>query len=56
MTDPRRFAVPLDQLDGVRVDESEQVQEQRTGERPDASAWSGPQVHPFGDGLDADGE
>ncbi len=58
MTEPNRFAVPLDQLEGVRVAESEQVTEQASSLHPDSSAWNGPLLHPFGDGMgtDADGE
>lgn len=53
MTHPR-YAVPAEQLDAVRVEESEQVTEQREPEHPDASLWSGPQLHPFGDGASGD--
>ena len=56
MTDPHRYAVPMEQLEGVRVAESDLVQEQRTDDHPDASAWNGPQLRPFGDGPGADGE
>ena len=57
MTDPRRFAVPLEQLDQVRVAEAQQVQAQAEPLDPGATAWSGALVHPFGDGMaDADGD
>ena len=53
MTEPRRFAVPLEQLDGVRVGEAEQAQEVAEA-RVDPT---GGLVHPFGDGMaDADGD
>jgi hypothetical protein len=53
VTGPQRFAVPLEQLDGVRVDDTQQVQEQSAPVHPD----SGPGGHPFGDGMaDADGD
>ena len=54
MTDSRRFAVPLEQLEGVHVDEALQVQEQAAPVHP---AAAGSLVHPFGDGMaDADGD
>ena len=58
MTEPNRYAVPLESLSGVRVAETEQVQEQTVSPHPESSAWSGPQLHPFGDGMgtDADGD
>ncbi len=58
MTEPNRYAVPAEQLEGVRVADTEQVQEQSVSPHPDSSAWSGPQLHPFGDGMgtDADGD
>lgn len=57
MTEPRRFAVPLEQLDEVHVGQAQQVQEQADPVDPGAAAWSGSPVHPFGDGMaDADGE
>ena len=45
MTEPNRYAVPLESLAGVRVDETEQVQEQAASPHPESSAWSGPQLH-----------
>jgi len=58
MTEPNRYAVPLESLSGVRVAETEQVQEQTVSPHPESNAWSGPQLHPFGDGMgtDADGD
>jgi len=58
MTEPNRYAVPLQSLAGVRVDETEQVQVQAASLHPESSAWSGPQLHPFGDGMgtDVDGD
>lgn len=58
MTEPNRYAVPLESLAGVRVGETEQVQEQAVSPHPESSAWSGPQLHPFGDGMgtDVDGD
>lgn len=58
MTEPNRYAVPVESLEGVRVAETEQVQEQPAPPHPDASSWSGPQLHPFGDGMgtDVDGD
>jgi len=58
MNEPNRYAVPLESLAGVRVAEAEQVQEQAASPHPESSAWSGPQLHPFGDGMgtDADGD
>ena len=58
MTEPNRYAVPLESLSGVRVAETEQVQEQAVSPHPESGAWSGPQLHPFGDGMgnDADGD
>ena len=59
MTEPRSpYAVPVESLEGVRVAETEQVQEQSVSPHPESSAWSGPQLHPFGDGMgiDVDGD
>lgn len=58
MTEPNPYAVPLESLAGVRVAEAAQVQEQAVWLHPESSSWSGPQLHPFGDGMgtDADGE
>ena len=57
MTEPTRFAVPIEDLDGVHVEQAQQVQEQADPVDPGASAWAGPQLHPFGDGMaDADGD
>ncbi len=58
MTEPNRYAVPLESLDGVRVAETEQVQEVSAPPHPESSAWNGPQLHPFGDGMgtDVDGD
>ena len=56
MTEPNRYAVPLETLDEARVGQAEQVQEQSTGVR---DPGSGPGTHPFGDGAtgpDGDGE
>lgn len=57
--EPRnRFAVPVDDLDTVRVDQSAQVQEQAEPLVPDASNWAGALVPAYGDGAggDADGD
>jgi hypothetical protein len=55
MTEPKRFAVPLEQLDSVRVDDAQQVQEQAAA--APAGSGTGPSVHPYGDGMaDADGD
>lgn len=58
MTDPNPYAVPLESLAGVHVSESQQVQAQAVPPHPESSAWSGPQLHPFLDGMgtDADGD
>ena len=59
MEQRNRFAVPADDLDGVKVDLSEQVQEQSEPRSPESSQWNGPMPHPFGDGAtsaDADGD
>ena len=58
MTEPSRYAIPVEQLEGVRVADAEQVTEQAVSPHPDSSAWSGPQLHPFGDGMgtEADGD
>ena len=56
MTDPSRYAVPLDALDQVRVDATEQVEEQDAS--PAAAAWGGALVPPHADGAggDCDGD
>jgi hypothetical protein len=55
----RRFQVPLDALEAeAHVPDSEQVQEQASGNRPEPLV-AGPQVHPYGDGAtgpDGDGD
>ncbi len=58
MTEPNRYAVPLESLDGVQVAAAEQVSEQAVSHHPESTAWSGPQLHAFGDGMgtDADGD
>jgi hypothetical protein len=55
---PNRYAVPLEQLDSVRVAESEQVSAQPDTQHPDSTSWAAPALHPFGDGMtgDADGD
>ena len=56
MTNPSRYAVPLEVLDGVRVGVAHQVQEQATV-RPDGSLLGGGAVVPAADGgADGDGE
>ena len=56
--DPNRYAVPLEQLDGVRVEECDQVCVQAASQQPGSTQWAGMPLHPFGDGMtgDADGE
>lgn len=50
-----RFAVPLEQLDGVRVAAAEQVQEQPEVRQPsEAAAWGGLPAHLDGGGHDDD--
>lgn len=60
MTSRNRFAVPSDELDAVRVDVAEQVQEQTQARAPQSSDWGGQRPAAFGDGgganADADGE
>jgi len=58
MTEPNRYAVPLESLAGVRVDETERMREQAASSHPESSDWSGPQLQPLGDGMgtDVDGE
>jgi hypothetical protein len=53
---PNRYVVPLEQLDSTRVEQSEQVTAQPEPSHPDAASWSGPQLHPFGDGMTGDGD
>lgn len=58
MTSPKRYAVPMEQLDAVEVAAAEQVQETRADAHPDGSAWGG-QLSPAdggGGSNDADGE
>jgi hypothetical protein len=52
-----RYAVPLEQLDSLRVQPSELVTAQQEPSHPDSAHWAGPALHPFGDGMggDADG-
>ena len=50
-----RFAVPLEQLDGVRVAAAEQVQEQPEPRLHEPWAWQGVPAA-GGGGGDADGE
>ncbi len=54
MTEPNRYAVPLESLEGVHVATAEQVSEQAVSHHPESTAWSGPQLHPFGDGMGTD--
>jgi hypothetical protein len=57
--EPRnRFAVPSDNLDAVRVDHTEQVQEQIEPRAPESGDWGGrlPPAHGGGGGATADGE
>ena len=59
--EPRnRFAVPSDELDAVRVDHKQQVQEQSEPRAPESGDWGGrlPAAHGGGGGAhaDADGE
>ncbi len=58
--EPRnRFAVPVDDLEAVRVDVAAQVQEQAEARAPECSDWSGRLPPAFGGGggdADADGE
>jgi hypothetical protein len=59
--EPRnRFAVPADELDAVRVDLAEQVQQQGEPRAPESSDWGGQLPPAFGGGgganADADGE
>jgi hypothetical protein len=55
---PNRYAVPLEQLDSLRVEPASQLTGQVEPTQPDSADWSGAQPHPFGDGMsgDADGE
>jgi hypothetical protein len=59
--EPRnRFAVPADELDAVRVDTLEQVQEQTEPRPPKSSDWNAQLPPAFGGGggpnADADGD
>jgi hypothetical protein len=56
MTEPNRYAVPLDRLEGVRVAAADQVQEQPTPPPDGGEAlWGGALAH-GGDGPDGDGD
>lgn len=59
--EPRnRFAVPSDELDAVRVDHAEQVEEQSESCAPESRDWVGRPASTHGGGgganADADGE
>ena len=60
MAPRNRFAVPSEELDAVRVDLAEQVQEQTEVQAPQSSGWGGQLPPAFGGGgganVDADGE
>lgn len=60
MEPPNRFAVPADDLDAVRVDHADQVEENKEARPPDISNWAGRLTPAFGDGgggsCDGDGE
>ena len=60
MPDPKRFAVPLDELDDVRVDLAQQVTEEDVAAPPDAAIWNVGRLGPYGGGgggaaVDCDG-
>ena len=52
MSDPSRYAVPVAELEAVRVQAAEQLQAQRLPAPPEAGLW----VIPLGDGGDVDGD
>lgn len=56
MTNPNRYAVPLEQLDDVRVASTEQVEEQATAASGDTGSWAGALPPAFGDGGGHDGD
>lgn len=58
MTEPNRYAVPVDQLDDVRVAAAEQVEVERVLPAAGGGSWTGELGPAFGDGAsaDADGE
>ena len=56
MTAPKRYAVPVEQLDAVHVPTADQVQEERAVAPPDAGTWGGSLVPPYGDGGAHDGD
>ncbi len=59
MESRNRYAIPAEHLETVRVDDSEQVQEQAQPRPTESSLWNAPMPHPFGDGAthaDADGD
>lgn len=58
MTNPNRYAVPIDRLDGVRVEAAEQVEEQALLPASDTGSWTGALAPAHGDGAgqDADGD
>ena len=56
MTNPNRYAVPLEVLDGVRVGVAHQVQEQTTSRPDDAPLWGGAVAPAADGGGDGDGD
>ena len=55
---PNRYAVPMEQLESVQVEQSRLVTAQPEGVHPDSAAWTFAAGPPFGDGMcgDADGD
>ena len=53
---PNRYAVPMEQLDSLHVEVTEQVTAQPEPSHPDSAEWSGALLHPFGDGMAGGGD
>ena len=60
MTEPNRFAVPLDSLEEVHVGAEDLTEEASSTQRPDAAQWGGRLTPAYGDGghtgQDGDGD
>ena len=51
---PNRYAVPMEQLESVHVEQSRLVTAQAEGVHPDSAVWTFAVVPPFGDGMSGD--